>query len=67
MMIKMVKMKWLQAKGLDSSAAQLEFDTLLMTELGKDRGAPKLNAGQGAYGLRYLDGFYNTPDSNFGM
>jgi hypothetical protein len=67
LIIKMLKVKWLQAKGLDSSAAQLEFDNVLQSELGKDAGAPRLNAGQGAYGLRYLDGFYNTPDSGFGL
>jgi hypothetical protein len=66
LIIKMLKMKWLQAKELDSSGAALEFDNILQGQLGKDKGAPRLNAGRGAYGLRYLDGFYNAPDSGYG-
>jgi hypothetical protein len=66
LIIKMLKMKWLSAKGIDSSMAQLEFDNLLQSELGDNKGAPRLNAGRGSYGLRYLDNFYNSPDSGFG-
>jgi hypothetical protein len=67
MFIKMLKYKWLSAKGMDSSMAQLEFDNLLQSQLGKDRGAPLLNAGHGGFGIRYLDNFYNSPDSGYGM
>jgi hypothetical protein len=66
MMIKFLKVKWLEAKGLDASAARLEFDNVLQSELGKDSGAPRLNAGYRSYGPRYLDGFYSVPDSGYG-
>jgi hypothetical protein len=66
MMIKFLKVKWLEAKGLDASAARLEFDNVLQSALGKDEGAPRLNAGYGSYGPRYLDGFYSVPDSGYG-
>ena len=66
MMIKFLKVKWQEAKGLDASASRLEFDNVLQSQLGKDTGAVRLNAGYGNYGPRYLDGFYSVPDSGYG-
>jgi hypothetical protein len=61
-----VKLKFLQSKGFDASAAALEFDTLLQSQTGKDTGAPILNAGGVGGVFRYLTPYDNTGDTNFG-
>jgi hypothetical protein len=66
MMIKFLKVKWQEAKGLDASASRLEFDNVLQSELGKDTGAPKLHAGARGQGHQYLNGYTSVPDSFYG-
>lgn len=66
LVVKMLKMKWLQAKGFDSSAAAMEFDTLLQGMIGRATGAPVLNASSLYRGINYLSPYYNTPDTGFG-
>jgi len=63
---KMLKMKWLQAKGMDSTAASVEFDTIFNNRTGKDTGAQILNAGI-TFGYPYLDGWRNVPFTGYGM
>lgn len=65
MVIKMLKMKWLQAKGLPAGDAAMEFDRLFNSRIGKDTGAPVLVAG-GLFGFPYL-GQRNIPFTNFGL
>jgi len=67
LIVKFLKVKWLEAKGLDASAARLEFDTMLQSRMGKDKGAPRLNAGRGPQGIPYLNGFSSVPDSGYGF
>jgi len=65
--IKFLKLKFLQAKGFDYSAAALEFDTLLGSRIGKATGAQILNASQYNRGMRYITPYGNTGDTNFGL
>lgn len=45
MVVKMLKVKFLEAKGMDASAARLELDTLYNARSGRDEGAGILSAG----------------------
>ena len=64
--IKFLKLKFLQAKGLDSAAAGMEFDTLLASRIGKRTGAPILSASRGSRAFPYLTPYGNTGDTGFG-
>jgi len=64
---KFTKMKFLQAKGFDASAAALEFDTVLQSQTGKDTGAPILSAGNNGRTFPYLDPYRNTGDTGYGV
>ena len=66
MVEKFVKMKWLQTKGFDSSNAALEFDTVFTAQIGKDTGAPILDADGCGRLYPYLNGFRNVGDTGFG-
>ena len=63
---KMLKMKWLQAKGFDFSGAALEFDTILGGRMGKDTGASVLSASNSGRLFPYLDPYRNTGDTGYG-
>jgi len=63
---KMLKMKWLQAKGFNSAAAAMEFDTLLGSLIGKDTGADVLSASKSGRQYPYLNAWNNVGDSGFG-
>ena len=64
--IKFLKLKFLQAKGFDSTAAAMEFDTLLASRIGKSTGAPVLSASRGNRGFPYLTPYGNTGSTGFG-
>lgn len=66
MMIKFLKLKWLQAKGFDYSAAAMEFDTVFQGQIGKSEGAPILSAGQNGRNFPYLNPLFNVGDTGFG-
>ena len=66
LMVKFLKLKWLTSKGFDASAAALDFDTILQGRMGRDAGAPILNAGSGS-GFPYLNAWRNVPSSFYGM
>jgi hypothetical protein len=66
LMTKMVKVKFLQAKGFDASAAAMEFENVLNSQLGKDTGAPVLSASKSGRQFPYLSPYGNTGDTNFG-
>lgn len=66
LMIKALKVKFLEAKGFDSSKAQDDLNITFASLTSHDKGAPTLNAGRGGRGFPYLDAYYNTPDTNYG-
>ena len=66
LMIKALKVKFLEAKGFDTTKAQDDLNSVFMSLVGHDKGAPTLNAGYGTRGYPYLDIYRNTPDTNFG-
>ena len=61
-----LKHKWLGAKGFDTTASMAEFQAVLMSLTGKDKGAPVLNAGRRSMGMNYLDAWRNAPDTGYG-
>jgi hypothetical protein len=65
LIVKFLKMKWYQAKGFPSEAAAMDFDNMFTGRVGRDKGAPVLNAGGGSRGLPYLNG-WNVPDTRYG-
>ena len=64
---KFLKLKFLQAKGFDSAGAALEFDNLLGQMMGRDTGAPILNADRNSRGFPYLSSCRNLGDSGYGL
>lgn len=62
----MLKLKFLNAKGLPAQDAALEFDTMLQSRMAKNEGAPVLSAGNNRRGMPYLDPYRNTGDTNYG-
>jgi hypothetical protein len=66
LVIKLLKVKFLEAKGFDSSAAANDFVRVFGSRTGKDTGAPILSAGRGTRGFPYLDPYSNTADSHYG-
>ena len=67
LMIKMLKAKFLEAKGFDASSARLEFENMFLSRTGKDEGAPILSASNTSRGFPYLHPYYNTGDTGFGL
>ena len=57
--------KWLEMKGLDSSAAMRDFHVNFENRKGQKKGSPVLNMVR-SYGFPYLSALYNTPDTGFG-
>ncbi len=66
LMRKFLKVKWLEAKGFDSSSARLEFETVFLARTGHDEGSSILSASHNSRGFPYLHPFYNTGDSGYG-
>jgi hypothetical protein len=62
---KFLKVKWLEAKGFDSTKAREDFAVNFFTATGASQDAPILNAG-GTKGYPYIDIDRNLPDSNYG-
>lgn len=63
---RVLKTRFLQARGFDTTAAQGEYTAALVAWGGKDKAAPILNAGRYRSGVPYLDGFRNLPDTGYG-
>jgi hypothetical protein len=63
---RLLKLRFLEARGFDTATATQQFDRALQSWAGKDKGAPILNAARTYGGVPYLDGFRNTPDTGFG-
>jgi hypothetical protein len=63
---KFLKVKFLEAKGFDSSSARLEFETIFNSRTGKDEGGVILSAGSSSRAYPYLNPYRNTGDTGFG-
>ena len=64
---RMLKLKWLEAKGFDTSKAQDDFNQVYGSVTGKDKGASVISAGRNGRTFPYLDTYRSTPDSGFGI
>jgi len=62
---KFLKVKWLDSKGFASDSARMDFDTILQSRMGKDKGGQILSASSN-YGYPYLNQ-RNVPFTNFGL
>jgi hypothetical protein len=62
-----LKVRFLNAKGFDSSDAVNDFDEVWEMVVGADVGAVKLNLSDSGWGMRLLDSLNNVPPSGFGM
>ena len=68
MMVLGIKLKWLEQKGMNTDAAQADLNERYFQLTQKDLLAPILTlSGPVPGGFRYLDNFYNTPDTNVGI
>ena len=63
---RLLKVKYLDAKGFDSSKAQEDFNQSFTFLTGFDKGGEVLNAGRITGAYPYLDSRYNTPDTGYG-
>ena len=61
-----LKVKFLEAKSLDTTKAQADLNQMFESLGSHDKGAPVLSAGGGRGAYPYLDGFWSVPDSGFG-
>lgn len=61
-----LKVKFLEAKGFDSSKAQADLNQMFQLINSHDKGANILCASGGNRGFPYLDSYGSTPDSGFG-
>ena len=64
---RMLKMKWLESKGFDTTKPQDDFNQAYDFLCGKDQGAEILSAGRNGRSFPYLDSYRNTPDKGFGL
>lgn len=67
LMVKFLKVKFLQAKGFDYTAASVELDNVFNSRTGKDKGAAILSASSSNRGFPYLHPYYNTSDTGYGI
>lgn len=66
LMVRFLKVKFLEAKGFDSVKAQDAFDQMFSFITNFEKGAKIVNAGRYGRAFPYLDAQRNTPDTNFG-
>ena len=68
MMVLAIKVKWLEQKSMNTVAAQSDLNDRYNQLTQRDEIAPILQlSGPQAGGFRYLDNFYNSPDTNIGI
>ena len=68
MMTLAIKVKWLEQKGMNTLAAQSDLMDRYLQLTQRDKVAPILQlSGPQPGSFRYLDNFYNTPDTNIGL
>jgi hypothetical protein len=68
MMVLAIKVKWLEQKGMNTVAAQSDLNDRYQQLTQRDLVAPTLTlSGPVPGGFRYLDNFYNSPDTGIGV
>jgi hypothetical protein len=67
LLIRYLKVKFLDAKGFDITKAQEDFNQAFNFLTGFDKGAEILNAGNTSRGFPYLNARYNVPDTGYGL
>jgi hypothetical protein len=67
LIVKKLKLAFLQAKGFDSTKAEDEYIAALESWKGKDQAAPKLNVTGAGVGFRFIDTLVNIPETGFGV
>jgi len=68
MMTLAIKVKWLEQKRMDTSAAQSDLNDRYLQLTQRDEVAATLSlSGPQPGSFRYLDNYYNTPDTNVGF
>lgn len=60
------RVKWLEMKGLDSSAAMRDFQIAYENRKGAEKGAPVLSMAR-SYTYPYIQPLINTPDTGYGV
>lgn len=65
LMVRGLKLQWLQAKGFDTTVAMAEYDKTLAAEVGANAGGPVLNLNRRVGGDRFL-GPSNLPPTGYG-
>lgn len=63
---RMVKVKYLEAKNLDTTKAQADFNQAFQLLTAHDKGSRIISAGRGARSYPYLNSWNNVADSGFG-
>lgn len=63
---RLLKARFMQSRGFDTTGSMAEYQNALQSWKGKDNSAPILNQGNRGWTYPYLDGLRNTPDTNFG-
>jgi hypothetical protein len=61
-----LKLKFLEAKGFDSTKAQADFNQTYSFLTGSDKGAQILRAGRRSSGVPFINMQNNLPDTGFG-
>jgi len=62
---RLLKLRFLNSKGMDTQEAADQYVLALQSWEGKDKGAPILNAAGGGFNVSYLN-YKNMPDTNYG-
>jgi len=66
LLTRFLRVKYYEAKFLDSTKAQDSFNQIFVFLTGLNQGAEVLSAGRNRTGYPYLDTYNNTPDTNYG-
>ena len=67
LVVKFLKVKYLEAKGFDSEKARDDFAGLFDSISGQDIPSGILNAGGSSEAFPYIDPFNNVPDTGYGL
>jgi len=68
MMVLAIKVKWLEQKNMNTTSTQSDLNDRYAQLTQRDEVAPTLTlSGPMPGGFRYLDNFYNTPDTGLGI
>lgn len=64
--VKMLKARFLGARGFDTTKADREFEATLSQTIGVNESAPILNVGRPGHRYPYVQSYRNTPESGYG-